>query len=1518
MELNEILLAIEDLGYTGKQFKPHKPLLLLALLDLIDNNITKSNKFYYDENLRRSFSKYFKIYQGPSDKDRPLAPFFHLKNGFPFWHLKPLPGMEKRLSELSTVGSPHELHQVVDYGYLSPEVYDLLKNDKNRQIIKDKIVSVLRSYTERCATNITAKTRSVFLHEAQVIEIISNSVKLHQLGSCIANLIIFDKQTHQYYECDLVIISYNKVYIVELKHWSGSIQVTPFNWIRNGKYVPDPHKANVFKAKILRGFYQHRFRTYPSDLYFESVVVLTNPDIKPEGVSNPKTSHHCPTFSSIDSFIQHLKYAVSNEVHILDSDKIHAIYQFFLFLNQPRPPSSVIYNDYEIVQNVTQRPDLVEMIVRPRRGPGKRLLRFRNFVLPLNLPPVEKERHLVRVYNTLSAVAQIGDHVNILKVWPVPDDTGLVTEGSDWSEEGTLRDVIYDSGERGFDENRACRICRGILSGLDVAHAKGVIHRAVKPENVLMVNDVPKLMNFDISYQVAADSTITVIPDPSVLKLDPYTAPEVYALEDVDDSTDLFSVGVILFELLCGSVPFKTSRDLAKYGGRLPTEQLQKLQDRGVSKSVIDFIDRAVRLKRSERFRTAKEALVALGASRTGSEEPSGGQSTNRILNAGETHDIFEIKRLIGHGTEAQVYEAAKTHGQRVALKVFHRDIPMSRIQQEEINAGSVRSSYLAHAKRLGHWNNDRYFIEMDYIEGRLMREDIQQGLRPSEDEFIKAASCLLEAVRALHERATDDVRNPLIHGDIKPDNIMLRSDGTAVLFDFGCSGPPRIDTYQGTEGYVAPDLVQGLDLQFCESGDLFALGISLFEWAFGKRPYKTLHVGAQPEIPLGAENSLSESLIHWLLKAIQTSSEERFSDVQSMALAFRMAVDKRTEDLTEDISEQIEAEGEQPSEDRPILFEGSEGPGNPFVVYLNTLHNASECNVNALAESQAVSEYFGYIHEPLKVTHFIYNELASANFHHIILTGHAGDGKSTVALELFKRCKSIPLKEPLLEPLRECEEFQVGQNSAVLVKDMSELGDSKTLELLQKALSDKGKRYLIVSNTGAFLSGFKMLCETRKENWAKLQNELLKAMERECPSKVLISDTTFLIINLSRINNLTTALKVFERMLAPELWQSCETCRCRNGCPIDFNVHMLRQNFEIVRDRVELVYRRLFEYGIRLTLRQITGHLAYAITGGLSYEQIEAMREKVPKPPMRHFLFFNTFFGDHGDSSDNRGDQLEAICQVRTLEPGQCTLTGLERSLWFEHEETHLPVAIDGKIKDLFDLLRKAGSKKSSPDELTDWAARIQARRILYLFGQFTSEEEEKLHISTFLQSPKLWDFHKWQRTGGKLSELERRHLQRAILHVLQEQFTGLRLPENNQNAEFIYITLNRNNHAVRQSAQIVLGKYSADNFNLLLKPIETPIGDTRFEAVLEEKSTKKELRLDLPFLDYVTNRFGGEIAQELQSFFADRLERFKVELMKQQQDQYSDKMMLVRLKLDHKFKSVNITVANGKLEVF
>src|SRR5262249_1694319 len=117
----------------------------------------------------------------------------------------------------------------------------------------------------------------------------------------------------------------------------------------------------------------------------------------------------------------------------------------------------------------------------------------------------------------------------------------------------TVEDLLQ---RRGFlDVPLACALGRQILSGLAAAHARGVIHRDMKPANVFLASAGDealhaKILDFGISTTIAAAAASPVAGTP------PYMAPEQMAGEGADQRTDVYGLGVTLYEALTGQRPF--------------------------------------------------------------------------------------------------------------------------------------------------------------------------------------------------------------------------------------------------------------------------------------------------------------------------------------------------------------------------------------------------------------------------------------------------------------------------------------------------------------------------------------------------------------------------------------------------------------------------------------------------------------------------------------------------------------------------------------------------------------------------------------------------------------------------------------------------------------------------------------------------------------------------------------------------------------------------------------------------
>lgn len=589
---------------------------------------------------------------------------------------------------------------------------------------------------------------------------------------------------------------------------------------------------------------------------------------------------------------------------------------------------------------------------------------------------------------------------------------------------------------------------------------------------------------------------------------------------------------------------------------------------------------------------------------------------------------------------------------------------------------------------------------------------------------------------------------------------------------------------------------------------------------------------------------------------------------------------------------------------------------GNPFVAYLNSLQRINGSNENALAEYQSCNPMFSTIHVAHPLTEVILKELRAPDGRSVVLTGHAGDGKSTIAVDIFKHLTNVPEGDPLARGMRQREDLK-GSNITIL-KDLSERNKIDDAALVKEVVGGS-RRFLIVSNTGALLDLFREQAAIFGIGAVQMESDLLTAISEEQGSRELhLGKFRLLIINLSRIDNLDLAREIFKRMIAPDHWALCAGQPCQNSCPVYQNVMLIRKREAIVTERLFLAYRRMYEYGTRLTLRQITEHLAYLLTSGLDEADLARLRRRNQRPRWAEFLFFNRFFGDDGRRDDAPAVRMKAVVELRRQRFGERPCPTWERKLWLKVCDRPFDLGV-ADCEQEFNNLRAIGGSPPSRDSdgLSPDQARDQVRRMVYFLHAFPQDDTS--YVVQFLNSPSIIRWSRWQKENPILDLTEQSLLEHRIFHVLQEHFTGVRLPEGTKaNDRRLYITLSQGKGTVRQSAQVVVAQVDWGETQLCLERHQNVAAGKRTDLELKglRRIVNAGLILTLPFLDYVLMRHVGEAGEVLQPAYIERLERFKAQLQELAKES-TQHVMLVRLKTDHSFRRQRYTVSNGKLEV-
>jgi eukaryotic-like serine/threonine-protein kinase len=215
-----------------------------------------------------------------------------------------------------------------------------------------------------------------------------------------------------------------------------------------------------------------------------------------------------------------------------------------------------------------------------------------------------------RFYQEATAAGRL-NHPNIVAIHDVLDVDGVPYIVMECLEGRTVADLLAAEGR--LDVRRAVRLFAQVCEALDYAHARGVVHRDIKPSNIVVIDDdVAKVTDFGIARVTGS----TVTQTGAVLGTPAYMSPEQLRGKVPDGRSDLFAVGVSLYEALAGANPFH-SEELAAVLYRVVHEAPAPLRERnpGVSPVLQAAIERAVAKDPSERHPTARAFGEALARS---------------------------------------------------------------------------------------------------------------------------------------------------------------------------------------------------------------------------------------------------------------------------------------------------------------------------------------------------------------------------------------------------------------------------------------------------------------------------------------------------------------------------------------------------------------------------------------------------------------------------------------------------------------------------------------------------------------------------------------------------------------------------------------------------------------------------------------------------------------------------------------------------------------------------------------
>ena len=411
---------------------------------------------------------------------------------------------------------------------------------------------------------------------------------------------------------------------------------------------------------------------------------------------------------------------------------------------------------------------------------------------------------------------------------------------------------------------RAVRIAMQLADALGAAHQAGIVHRDLKPENVRVISregadEIVKILDFGFAL-VFHDSgpggerdRLTKIG--TVLGTPEYMAPEQWLGTETGPTTDLYALGLVLYEMLAGALPFEGESPSALMRQHVEAAPPPLTIDvpAGIADELAAVVARLLVKDPAKRTPSAADLLVDLRHVDAALRDAQTVRTADAPPRIGRRFAHFVLLERIARGAASEMHLGLTSdvpgRGRPVAVKRLLPHLSLDPVFVQRFEAEIRRVLPLSHGGIAQVWELGRategeveeIFVVMEHVSGkdlgRLFARGRQQRRAIPLGVALYVARSICDALACAHRQPQPGA---LLHEDVSPRNVLLSYDGAVKLVDFGlaralaAAGQTHAGVVLGKLRYLAPEQTMPGRAPVTTATDVYAAGLLLFEMLTG------------------------------------------------------------------------------------------------------------------------------------------------------------------------------------------------------------------------------------------------------------------------------------------------------------------------------------------------------------------------------------------------------------------------------------------------------------------------------------------------------------------------------------------------------------------------------------------------------------------------------------------------------------------------------------------------------------